>query len=132
MSSFYAGLGALPDFSDELVHFAYERQTSCDPPQSPLYLTCLQEIAQSRQSEFLQTKVALTVSQGEISSRDIQQAYSYLGVSPTFDDAAIIGTCQARISDAPRQEHDIRQHLRVIGVARKSEAIQSAAANRRC
>ncbi len=71
-------------------------------------------------------------SKGQVSYRDIEEAYRYLGTTPDWDDASIIGAFQARVSDAPRQEQEARQHLRVIGVSRHSEAIQTAASNRKC
>lgn len=127
---YYAALGALADFSDELLIYAYERQRGVDPENAPFYLECLQEIASSRQSETLQTRVAVVESSGEVSRRDIQQAYQYFQVDSAWDDGSIIGAFQARAADAPMQEAEARQHLRVIGIARQSESIQAAASNR--
>ncbi len=129
-SAAYSGLGALSDFSDKLILFAYERQTACDPDSAPYYLSCLKEIAQERQSEELITQVALLESTGQISQRDIDTAYQYLQVDPSQDDASVIGAFQARISDAPRQEAEARQHLQVVGIARRSESIKAAATNK--
>lgn len=127
---YYAGLGALADFADDLMVFAYDRQREVDPHNASFYLECLQEIANARQSESLQTKVALIESSGEVSRRDIQQAYNYFQVDRTWDDNSIIGVFQARVADAPMQEAEARQCLRVIGVSRESESIQAAASNR--
>lgn len=126
---YFVGLGAVEDFSDELVVYAYERQKDCDPDHAPFYLSWLQEIAGRRGSELLQTKVALMESSGEISYRDINHAYQYFQANPTWDDATIIGAFRSRLEDAPRQEAEARQHLRAIGVVRQSEIIQSTALN---
>ncbi|KAI9885242.1 MAG: hypothetical protein M1823_002981 [Watsoniomyces obsoletus] len=129
-STAYSGLGALSDFSDKLIIFAYERQTACDPDSAPHYLSCLKEIAQDRQSEELTTQVALLESTGQISQLDIDAAYQYLQIDPSQDDASVIGAFQARISDAPIQEAEARQHLQVVGTARRSESIKAAATNK--
>ncbi|KAI9816932.1 MAG: ubiquitin-specific protease ubp2 [Phylliscum demangeonii] len=128
-SPFYAGLGASSNFSDELLIYAYERQRDGDPDHAPYYLGWLQEIARLRPSEALQTKVAVMESSGEISRRDVYLAYLYFQVNPAWDDASITGAFHARLADAPKQETEARQHLRVIGIARQSEAILSAASN---
>ncbi|KAI9813536.1 MAG: ubiquitin-specific protease ubp2 [Thelocarpon impressellum] len=132
-SPFHAGLGALPDFSDALLVFAYERQRICDPDNRPYYFDCLQELEKQRGSEALQTKVALMESAGEISASDILKAYQYFQISPTqkdMDDEYIIGCYQSRASAAPLQVESARQQLRVIGIARQSAAVQSVASNR--
>ena len=131
LTRYFAGLGALPNFSDNLLIFAYERQRTCDPDSAPFYLGCLREVAQARQSETLHTKVALMASSGEISYREVHEAYRFFGVDSLQDDASVIGAFQARMADAPRQEVEARQHLQAIGVARRSEAIQSTASSSR-
>ena len=50
---YYAGLGAVGNFHDSLIQFAYERQVSCDPGNSSYYLECLDGIAEGRKSEDL-------------------------------------------------------------------------------
>lgn len=52
----YEALGAVNDFSDELVVFAYERQLDCDPQNTTHYLDCLRRIAGSRNSIVLQER----------------------------------------------------------------------------
>lgn len=52
----YEVLGAVNDFSDELVVFAYERQLDCDPQNSAHYLDCLRRIAACRNSIVLQER----------------------------------------------------------------------------
>ncbi|KAH0565972.1 hypothetical protein GP486_000640 [Trichoglossum hirsutum] len=129
---YYASLGALADFSDELLGFAYDRQRLCDPDNGPYYFECLRSLAEHRQSEPLSTKAAMLESQGQISSRDIAQAYEYFGLRADgsgMEDDYIIGTYKSRIADAPRQQTEMREKLRIIGQARRSEKIQYVASN---
>ena len=106
---FYAGLGATGDFHDELLGFAYDCQKFCDPRNIPYYLECLQTIAVGRDnSEELQTKAILEESEGEVSLRDIRQAYESLGfnVNDTqLVDDTIIGTFQAGIGNEETLEN---------------------------
>ena len=125
----HAGLGAIADFHDELIEFAYERQLAVDPSNTPYYLGCLQGIAQGRRSEILDTKVAIEASENRISLNDVRTAFKDLGWDPRaeLDDDTIIGAFHARVSDAPKQEAQIRRALRIIGQSRRSEKIQLVA-----
>ena len=127
---FYGGLGALADFHDELLRFAYTCQVSCDPKNIPYYLECLQVLAVGRESEDLQTLAAIEQTEGRISLKDVRNAYSHLGLDANnrqLSDETIIGNFHARISDAPKQEAELRNDLRVIGESRLSEKIRLAA-----
>lgn len=62
----FASLGALGDFSDNLISFCYDRQTDCDPENIPYYFDCLQDIANGRQSETLIIKASTLASQDVI------------------------------------------------------------------
>ena len=128
---FYAGLGAAGDFHDELVAFAYDCQIACDRENVPYYLECLQAIAIGRDnSEELHTKAVIEETMGKVSLKDIRQAYSSLNLSmgdPQLADETIIGTFQARISDAPKHEAEMRKDLRIIGEDRSSERIKLVA-----
>lgn len=131
-SPFYAGLGATCDFHDNLITFAYQRQVEIDPVNIPYYLECLQEISEDRRSEVLQTVAAIEASSDKISLKDVRSAYKEIGLefpSTLFDDDTIIGTFQSRISDAPRQEAELRRALKIIGHHRSSEKIQQIASN---
>lgn len=124
---FYASLGATADFHDDLIVFAYQRQIDVDPNNTPYYLECLQGLGEGRNSEDLQTQAAIEASSGKISLKDIKSAYKDLGLDfnqPLLDDDTIIGTFQARVSDAPRQESELRRALQIIGQSRSSEKIQ--------
>jgi ubiquitin carboxyl-terminal hydrolase 25/28 len=125
----YAGLGALEDFADELIVFAYERQRECDSRNSPYYLECLQGIAAGRNSDELQEKSVIAVSMGEHTLSEIEDAYKFLTVDPNtdFGDEHIIGLYRSRIDAAPRQKEEARQCLLIIGQARQSEMILAVA-----
>ena len=126
---FYAGLGAVEDFHDDLIFFAYRRQIDCDPENAYYYLECLQGIAEGRSSESLQTQVAIEASDGKISWRDVRAAFRDLGFEyeKSYDDDTIIGTFNSRVADAPKQEPDMRRALKIIGQIRSSEKIQYVA-----
>lgn len=133
--SFYAGLGATANFHDELISYAYRQQNLVDPDNIPYYLECLQEIGENRGSEVLQTFAAIEASKGKISLKDIRSAYKDFALefpSAFLEDSTIIGTFQSRVSDAPRQEAELRRALKIIGQHRSSEKIQQVASNGRC
>jgi ubiquitin carboxyl-terminal hydrolase 25/28 len=128
----YAGLGAVNDFSDALIAFAYERQRDSDPQNSPYYLECLQGIGQGRGSVDLQEKSVMAISIGEHTLKDIENAYKFFTISPDTNsgDDHIIGLYKSRIEAAPRQKEEARQCLLIIGQARQSETIQAIANDR--
>ena len=124
---FYASLGATVDFHDELIIFAYKRQIDVDQKNTPYYLECLQGLGEGRKSEDLQTHAAIEASSDKISLKDVRNAYKDLGLDFNFDlldDETVIGTFQSRVSDAPRQESELRRALQIIGRNRGSEKIQ--------
>ena len=127
----YASLGTVADFHDDLIFFAYEQQLSVDPHNVSYYLECLQTIGEGRDSEDLLTKAAIEESSGRSSLRDIRTAYAHLGLDlrdDTLLDDTIIGRFQARLSDAPKQEAELRRDLGIIGCHRSSLKIQNTAA----
>ncbi|KAI9757658.1 MAG: ubiquitin-specific protease ubp2 [Chaenotheca gracillima] len=129
----YASLGARVDFHDDLLIYAYNRQRLTDEINAPYYLSCLQELSSIRNSEKLETEVAMMASAGQISSKDIDRAYQYFQIAPTqygLEDDFIIGTFKSRVTDAPRHEAEARRHLHVIGVHRGSQVIEQVASNR--
>ena len=128
---FYPSLGAVVDFHEDLIKYAYNRQVESDPEKTPYYLECLQGIAEGRDSEDLRILVAIEASSGKVSTKDIRQAYKDLSLdeqSPYLDDTTIIGTFKSRIADSPKQEAQLRRALQIIGQSRSSNTIQSVAA----
>ena len=126
MYRFYAGLGAVEDFHDDLIVFAYDCQRRSDLENTAYYLECLQGIAEGRASENLQTKVAIEASSEIISFRDVRAAYKELGLDSwvKYEDETILGTFHSRIADAPKQEVELRRALRIVGQNRSSQQIQ--------
>lgn len=97
-------------------------------------MECLQGIGKGRKSEALETLAAIEASKGKTSLQEVRNAYKNLGLDASFvslDDDMIIGTFQSRISDAPRQESELREALRIIGLDRSSTKIQHVASNGR-
>lgn len=128
-------MGATFDSHDDLIHFAYQRQIDTDPGNTPYYLECLQDIAEGRKSEVLQTFAAIEASSDKISLKDVREAFKSFGLDfPTsfLEDDIIIGNFQSRVSDAPRQEAELRRALKIIGQHRSSDKIQQVASNGRC
>ena len=123
---YYPGLGAVDDFHDDLLAFAYDSQRICDSENTAYYLECLQGIADGRHSEALLTKVAIEASSDIISFRDIRAAYKELGLNAQtkYEDETILGTFHSRIVDAPKQEPELRRALKIIGQNRSSHQIQ--------
>ncbi|KAI9738361.1 MAG: ubiquitin-specific protease ubp2 [Cirrosporium novae-zelandiae] len=123
---YIASLGALPDFSDQLVLYCYNRQKATDPEHSPYYLECLQELAKARSSEYLQTEAVMEESKGAVSRKDIVDAYKYFcnGDDPSnYDDETIIGLFNSRVSDSKLHENEARNKLRLIAEERQSRKI---------
>ena len=71
----------------------------------------------------------LEESEGKISLKDVRNSYSELGLTPNLDDDTIIGAFNARLSDSPKQEAQIRRSLKIIGQSRNSDKIQVVASN---
>ena len=126
---YYASLGAVDSFNDDLLGWAYDRQRACDPQNKPYYLDCIRDLAKGRQSSDLQVKAALAVSQGEIGLNEIEVAYNALGIDPntTEGDDYVVGVYKSRIENAPRQKAEARQALSLIGKVRQSAKIAAIA-----
>ena len=133
--SWYAGLGCLGDMSDGLIAFGYDRQVATDAGNRAYYFDCLSAIAKKRNSESLDMKMALLASEGAYGRRDVMDAYKYFVLSPHDDDltdAHIRGVFESRMENIPKAgQTEAREKLRLIGLARGSQALQEAASNGR-
>ncbi|KAH3910600.1 hypothetical protein HBH56_143770 [Parastagonospora nodorum] len=130
----YAALGAVGDFSDALILFAFAQQIVVDVESRSYYYECLQDLAVGRKSEELQIQVATYGSQGFTSRRELDAAYKSFGIEPAhakhLNDEHIIGTFRSRLSDiSPHMAEDARRQLRIIGDARNSETIRAEASD---
>ncbi|KAL5114379.1 ubiquitin-specific protease ubp2 [Pleosporales sp. CAS-2024a] len=131
---FYAGIGAVGDFSDALILFAFAQQTAVDVENRAYYYECLSDLAVGRKSEELQMQVAMYGSQGFASRRELDAAYRSFGIEPAhavhLNDEHIIGTFRSRLSDiSPHMADEARRQLRIIGDARNSDAIRAEASD---
>ncbi|KAK5114333.1 hypothetical protein LTR62_002585 [Meristemomyces frigidus] len=130
--AYFSTLGALSDFADTLVEFAFDRQINCDPEAQAYYFECLQVISESRNTEQLQTKVVMLQSEGHISRRDITKAYRSFGLqlpssNVLYTDQHILSTFQAQLSDvSPAVAADLREALYKIGCSRDSSMLMNA------
>lgn len=123
-------MGALSDFADSLVDFAYERQVQCDALNEPYYYECIQSIAKQRGSEELQLKTTMLESKGLVSRRDLSEAYRYFHLPSdggAADDDRIYNMFQAQHADLGAQEQEkAREMLGRIGRRRGSKLLINA------
>lgn len=125
---FYAALGVVLDVKDDIIKWAHARQRLCNPPDAPYYLQCLSTLGKGRHSEILQFETMRLKSQGEYTTEDIEDSYKKLGINPNeSNEDLIIGTFHSRLKDSPRQETELREHLRIIGRSRDSNKISGVA-----
>lgn len=126
----YASLGALSDFSDELIMFCYDRQSLCDPQARSSYFDSLNHLAKSRESEALMLKATMLESQGLIGQRDIDEAYQFLDIDKTADDAYIVSKFRSRYDDTgPSMRPHMKHMLQRLAQARGSSVLQDAASD---
>ncbi|KAF2007941.1 cysteine proteinase [Amniculicola lignicola CBS 123094] len=131
---YYAGLGAVGDFNDALLLFAFARQSAVDTRNSTYYFECLQGIAIGRKSPVLEEQVMVMASQGFTNRKEVEDAYRYLGLDPShkaaLTDDIIISQFRARLgSISPAVVDETRSMLRIIGNARGSNDIIQEASN---
>lgn len=127
-------MGAVGDFSDELLVFAFACQTRVDEKNSPYYFEALQALAIGRKSDWLETQVQIFASQGHTNRREVEEAYRFIGMEPShahhITDDHIIGQFKSRLADiSPSAVIETRNALRIIGFARKSKKIEEEASN---
>ncbi|KAH8661378.1 hypothetical protein BGZ60DRAFT_84575 [Tricladium varicosporioides] len=129
---YYYSLGAVDDFTDNFLGWAYETQCECDPSNKPYYLDCLQDLAKGRGSSDLDTKVAMAISAGEYRLSTIEDAYKFFGLEPDTKEADehIMGLYKSRIASAPRQKDEAKECLLAIAYARESDKIKTLANDR--
>src|SRR5690606_12658528 len=79
----YSVLGCLPDMADSVLRWAYDKQVSCDPQETPKYLDALLDLSKGRDSIELQEYVMMERSRGILSATDIRNAYAEFGTQDT-------------------------------------------------
>jgi ubiquitin carboxyl-terminal hydrolase 25 len=126
---YYASLGAVDNFTDDFLSWAYDRQCECDPSRKPYYLDCLEDLAKGRGSSDLQMKVVMATSAGEYGLKAIEGAYRFFGLdqSTKEGDEHIMGLYKSRIESAPRQKEEAKACLLIVAKARNSTKIEALA-----
>lgn len=128
----YSSLGAVDNFTDALLEWAYDRQCQCDPVNKPYYLDCLNGIANGRGSPDLQTRVVMAQSAGEHGLKAIEDSYKFFGLDADTKegDEHVMGLYKSRIESAPRQKDEARNCLLIIAKHRNSDKIEALANDR--
>lgn len=125
---YFTALGVPDTASDDMVVFACKRQTGASSTNGPKYLSAVRAISEQKDRGEIKIFVAMELSNGNSTSEDLQAAYAYFMIqNPTETsppDEEILGIYSARLEDAPRQEADMKSHLRIIGRHRRSQYIQ--------
>ena len=78
----YRDLGIIPRVPTSSIRWAYDQQVNTDPENAKRYLEALRDIANMRQSDDLQTEVALLQSQLDQRPPSIDDAYEIVGINP--------------------------------------------------
>ena len=123
---FYASLGVLSDFNDQLLLYSWIRQRDCDPINRPYYLDCLSQIYEERASDQLQEALIMAQSTGEYGYTECMTAFNFFGLSiedQPEDDDHIITVYRDKVASAPRQKDEAKKCLKSIGWARNSNKI---------
>lgn len=128
-------LGVPQDAADDLVIFAYQRQTamaSTNFREHASLLSALEEVQRERNSESINQLVATEHSLGKNSHQSIATAYRTFDVQPhdKVDDDLIIGRFQSILQDSPTQYEQLREHLAVIAQDRNSKRLHDFVTNR--
>jgi ubiquitin carboxyl-terminal hydrolase 25/28 len=135
--TWYGGLGALGDFSDTLLRFAFDRQVEFDYYGMPFYFDCFTAIADKRGTEaMIMEKVMLVSANYYYGREEIAKAYQYFTIDPrlahTLTDDQIRGQFETRLSSSGIwQNQEIRDKLKIIAHARRSKELEDTAANGR-
>ncbi|RKF75826.1 putative ubiquitin carboxyl-terminal hydrolase 2 [Golovinomyces cichoracearum] len=124
---YYASLGAVEDFTDELLCWAYDRQCECDPKNKPYYFDCLEDLARGRKSYYLQTKFVVATSAGGYGNKAIEDAYSYFRLQSNTNesDEFIMSLYKGRVESEPSQKNRARGCLEKIARHRNSPSLEA-------
>ncbi|KAI8066868.1 hypothetical protein BC940DRAFT_301744 [Gongronella butleri] len=119
-------LGITSQASDELIIWAYQQRIDEQPERTTEWFDLLVSIAAAKNTDNLQTQVAIERSRGLISTADIDQAYTHFGLqrNMSIDDTLLIGLHQVKASDEPHQKSTHDERLRILGQARNSHNIK--------
>jgi ubiquitin carboxyl-terminal hydrolase 25 len=133
----YAGLGAVQDFTTDLLIYAFRRQTEWDAAGAPYYYDCLTAISKKNASDDMNMALALLASEGFVSRAEVRDAYRYLGFEISdrvkLTDQDVLGHFESRLESSHHShESELRERLKIIGKARGSSLLTNAAENGKC
>ncbi|KAF2220002.1 hypothetical protein BDZ85DRAFT_205147 [Elsinoe ampelina] len=129
---YYASLGAMRDFGDDLIIFAYERQVDCDPQNGAYYFDCLQDLAHGRQSEQMVMKTSFLEEQGVVGQKAIAEAYGFFSIDTksNLTDQMIVDRYKSRMEDTAASQRPVaRTMLKRIGTLRNSRLLLDTASD---
>ena len=121
----FTTIGALPDFSDELVLYCFGRVIMLDPDRRATHFQCLRDIATSRDSEALTQRISLLELQGFVGQAEVEEAFEYFGIrdekQSIISDEQLLGEYRSRLYDIGKNEEvRAKQALSTIAKARNS------------
>lgn len=124
-------LGVTPGAEDNLLKYAYTRQSQVDPHHRQIYIEALARLAANRDLDLQMFVVELRESQqkSEAAQRGditpIDKAYAHFGLSTGCPEGAqfIINVYRTFREQSPAQKHEHRKALLQIGKERNSDVI---------
>ncbi|WVW83772.1 hypothetical protein I302_105793 [Kwoniella bestiolae CBS 10118] len=137
-------LGVTKQDRAQTVEIAYGLQISCDPENTPAYLSALEKIAEAPiyGRESLQMRVALERSLDKYTSDDLERAYNAIGYTAEHaeilctgpegaPDSHILDLHKAAVQAAStaQEKQDLARALVLIGRARKSDLMKQLGEN---
>jgi ubiquitin carboxyl-terminal hydrolase 25/28 len=122
----YVALGAVETFSDDLILHRYHLQSFNDPSSAHIYVEALKNVAQLRQSEFLEIKVMELLSLGAVTKSDVKDAYSQfsLNESDELNEDLLVDTFKQMVKDRPSSRAGLRKSLAIIANTHKSDNLK--------
>ncbi|OAD68228.1 hypothetical protein PHYBLDRAFT_183194 [Phycomyces blakesleeanus NRRL 1555(-)] len=117
--------GTIPTAKDDLVIWLYQMVLKEHPNDSAMYLDCLIDAANLSRSNLLLTEVALERSRGKVGYKEIREACENFDIKQdvAVDDRLLTELYRIKVSDEPHNKNKHRDHLKVIAIARRSEAL---------
>lgn len=127
---YYVALGAVENFSDELVSSRYDMQVGNDPTNSFHYFEALKGVSQLRESEQLQIRVMELMSLGAVTYDDVARAYELFGLDPQQRelDPTAVDAVTVRYTDIvnnePGRKAEATKALQLVADASQNRAVK--------
>ena len=125
-------LGTLPHPDEDILKYAYQRQTEVDPVRRKTYCDALQRLASHRSVDlqiYTATEASLIEQQEVESNTPLAQAYTHFNMPPDCaeSDDFVIRQYKIFVEQSPAQRVQHRQKLFLIGYERQSKVIMEQA-----